>query len=101
MLFSDVITLISEKTVGQDADGYKKIQETRREVYADVQSVKRSEFFEALKAGVKEVIAFQVSCHDYKNEKILEYDGIRYHVERSYRTNPDMMELNCSEVTRP
>lgn len=97
MLYCDVIELISQKTK-QDADGYPVIQEEKKEVFADVHSVTRTEFFAALKVGISETIAFRMASCDYDNEKLIEYGGLRYQVERAYRTNMDQIELNCSEV---
>lgn len=97
MLHCDVIELISQKTT-QDPDGYPVIQEEKKEVFADVCSVTRTEFFEALKAGVSETICFRMTSCDYDDQKLIEYGGLRYQVERAYRTNMDTVELNCSEV---
>ena len=97
MMYCDVIFLISQKNM-QDPNGYPVIQEEKKEVFADVRSVKRTEFFEALKAGISETIAFYIAACDYENQKIVEYEGIRYQVQRSYRTGMDWIELNCSEV---
>lgn len=97
MLHCDLIELISQKTT-QDPDGYPVIQEEKKEVFADVRSVTRTEFFEALKAGICETICFHMASCDYDNQKMIEYGGLRYQVERVYQTNMDIIELNCSEV---
>lgn len=99
MEYMDIITLIAESTT-QDEDGYRVTEETESEVYADVKSVTRTEFYDAMRAGVSASIVFHISFHDYENQRIAEYNGTRYKVERTYRTDADHIELTCSEVMR-
>lgn len=99
MIYADVITLIAETTT-QDADGYQRTTETAAEVYANVKSVKRSEFYEALRSGITETIVFEIFAHDYDKQRLIDYGGTRYKVERVYQTTLDRVELTCSEVRR-
>lgn len=99
MIYSDVITLIAE-TTAQDADGYQTVTETATEIYADILSVKRTEFYEALRSGITAAIVFRVFAHDYDGQRLVDYCGIRYKVERAYQTTLDRTELTCSEVRR-
>ncbi len=86
-------------TSGTDADGYPvDAIETAREVFVDVQSVRRMEFYEAMRTGLALIIAFVVRACDYAGEKLVDYDGKRYKVERAYTKDGELMELNCSEV---
>ena len=34
---------------------------------------------------------------DYHGERLLDYDGVRYRVERVFSRNGEDLELNCSE----
>ena len=96
MLYRDVVTLISV-TGGTDADGYPQVTESATEVYADVKSVKRSEFWLAHQSNVEMAIAVYIRSCDYNGERLLKYDGVRYRVERAYSKNGEDLELNCSE----
>lgn len=98
--FSDVCELVTI-TATQDADGYKTTVETKTQVFCSVNvGVVRSEFYEALKAGVKLSVTIEVWQEDYNNATLLEFDGKRYKIERTYPTGHGTLEMTCSEVVR-
>lgn len=96
MFYKDVINLISVSRE-RNANGYPEETETVTQVYANVKSVTRSEFYDALRAGITQAIAFEVFAPDYSNQKYVDYNGTRYKVERCYIKN-EVAELNCSEA---
>lgn len=106
MLWRDVATLVEVKTT-QDGDGYKTEATTRREVFVDVQSVKRSEFYAARQTGTAIAIVFLVRAADYDGETRIEYkpsgadDVTVYSVVRSYTKAGEILELNCSLEALP
>ena len=69
---------------------------TETAVWADVQSVKRQEFYSALTAGVSADIVFVVNVVDYDGQTEIEYGGKVYKVQRSYQTDIDHIELTCT-----
>ncbi|MCD8200371.1 MAG: phage head closure protein [Coriobacteriaceae bacterium] len=99
MMYGDVITLIAE-TTSQNENGYIVSEETKTEVYADIRSVGRTEFYDAMRSGITVSIIFRIRPYDYSDERLVEYGGKRYHVERTYQTDPDHLEMTCSEVAR-
>lgn len=99
MIYSDIITLVAEST-SRDSDGYTVTTESTKEVYADIKSVKRDEFYKALRSGITAAIVCRIFAHDYNGQRLIDYAGIRYKVERAYSTTPDFVELTCSEVRR-
>lgn len=96
MLFRDVADLIAVER-GEDADGYDVETETRTEVFVDVRSVKRSEFYRSLQAGRKLDIAFLLRACDYDGQERVGYGGKVYRVVRDYSEDGETVELNCSE----
>jgi len=107
MLWRDVATLIKVESA-PDSDGYTVETETsRREVFVDVQSVRRSEFYAAQQAGMTVALVFNVRAADYEGETLIEYkhpgaDEITvYSVVRSFTKNGEIVELNCSLDTAP
>lgn len=96
-MYRDVAQLIVQ-TEARDADGYPVKREMAREVFADVQSVKRSEFYAGKQMGLELAVAFRVRTCDYDGEKLVEYAGKRYRVERVYSKDGELTELNCSEA---
>ena len=96
MRYGEIVTLISTFG-GTDSDGYPQVMEKATEVFADIKSVKRSEFWIAKQSDVGIVLAVGVKVCDYNGERLLDYDGKRYRVERTYTKNGEDLELNCSE----
>ena len=98
--FTDLCTLIRLE-ISKDEDGYDSINEIKREIFCSVSDgVSRSEFYEAMKAGVKLSATIEVNDGDYDKEQILELEGTRYKIERVYPTGYGTLELSCSEVVR-
>lgn len=98
--FTDLCTLIALK-ISKDKDGYDSIDEIKREILCSVSDgVSRSEYYEAMKAGVKLSATIEVNDGDYDKEQILEHEGTRYKIERVYPTGYGTLELSCSEVVR-
>ena len=89
---SDVLILITE-TRTQDAYGVWRSVETEREIFCEVQSVNRSEFFEAGRNGLNPEYQFTVFFADYAGEEICKYNGQRYAIYRTYLAKNDRLEL--------
>ena len=89
---SAVCSLIS-KTHVSDVYGVMRPQETSREVYCNVQSVSASEFFQGGLNGLKPEYRFTMFKYDYNGEEIVEYNGVRYTIYRTYEGRNDTIEL--------
>ena len=58
---------------------------TETEVFAEIQSVKMSEFYTALNDGIQPEFIFVLTDYaDYDGEKLVRYDGNLYDVVRTY-----------------
>lgn len=68
-----------------------------RDVFADVKSVKRSEFWAGRQSDVELVLTVGMRACEYDGERLLDYNGKRYRVERAYTADGENIELNCSE----
>lgn len=93
---SSVIYLISE-TFSQDEIGQFVSTETKKQVFCDVKSVTRAEWFDAGRDGHKPSFAFVMFAPDYENEQIIEYEGSRYGVYRTYVDKNEQIELYAEE----
>ena len=90
---SDVIKLIPI-TYAKDANGIQRATEGEpRAVMCQVDSVTRSEFFEAGRNGLNPEFVFRVFFGDYERARLVEYRGKRYSIYRTYHGRNDMMEL--------
>lgn len=85
------IVLIAE-TVTVNALRIEEVTETRREVLAEIESISQSEYFAAQDSDLNPEYRFRVFFADYNGEKIVEFEGERFAVYRTFR-NFDRVEL--------
>lgn len=93
---SNIINLISEEHV-QDDIGQFHSRKSSRQVYCDVRSITRSEWFDAGRNGLQPTFIFTMFAPDYNGEKIVEFDGKRYGIYRTYRARNEQIELYVEE----
>lgn len=89
---SDVLTLIGT-TREQDEYGIWRETPTARNVFCQVNSITRSEFFDAGRNGLNPEFMFSMFAGDYEGERTCEYRGQKYSIYRTYLGRNDVMEL--------
>lgn len=89
---SNVITLIGQ-TKTQNEYGIWESTETKRDVFCDVSSVTRAEFFDGGRNGLNPEYVFIMFYGDYNGETIAEYNGNRYAIYRTFHARTDVIEL--------
>lgn len=83
-MYNDIIKLGSIKYTRNEYGQEKETIEWR-EVYAEVTSVSRSEFYAAAMANIRPTCVFAIADKDdYRNEKVIKYQDITYDVIRTY-----------------
>ena len=97
MQFSHIVTLYKMAKAHDGAFTDMRPGETR-EVWGDLRSVKRAEFYAAQAAGVQTDAAVLLHRQDYDDEEQLEVGGLVYQVIRAYATGPDLIELTCARM---
>ena len=94
MMRADVIDLITETASAHGV--HQAVTETARTVYCTVQSVRRSEFYNAMNAGVRPEWVFVLAlAEDYQGERIVRYKGQKLRVVRTYVNEEDGIEITC------
>lgn len=95
----DTIDLITETVQTEDADGFpSQVTETKQTVYANVKAVSRTEFYQANAAKINVVAVAEVHLFEYNDEKLVDYNGKRYVVARTYPDRKrEIVELTLSE----
>ena len=83
MTKDDELTLISTTYIENDMGDMIPV-ETGLVVLCDVQSVTRAEHYSAAANGLKPSIVFVLNKFEYEGQKDVEYEGIKYNVDRSY-----------------
>lgn len=89
---SSVITLLSTAKT-QDEFGVWQETETSRDVFCQVDSVTRAEFFDGGRNGLNPEFRFTLFCGDYNGEQTVIYNGKAYAVYRTYHARTDEIEL--------
>lgn len=90
---ADVLYLISQ-TISVDDYGNEVKTETERQVMCEVYSITQTEFYAAANTELNPEYRFDVFFGDYNGEDVIEYQGNRYAIYRTYRTG-DTLELYC------
>lgn len=94
-----VVIKLYDRTINKSATGFETRNETTgRDVYAEQGGVGRSEFYKAAAAGMTPAVTFTVSEADYKNERLVCFDGKDYKVLRKYPVPNRKVELVCQGV---
>lgn len=91
---TDVVITLIDEVYNKDENGISRKTETAVEVYAQKKSVSRSEFFDGGRNGLNPEFEFDVFAGDYDGQRVIEYDGKRYGVYRTYAPDDsDYIEL--------
>lgn len=88
---ADEILLIAQ-TITTDDYEREVVTETERSVFAQVFSITQSEFYAAANTELNPEYRFNVFFGDYNGESLIEYQGNRYAIYRTYRDG-NYMEL--------
>jgi len=87
--FAAILTLIKQTPQDNKTDDqgfYLPPVETKREVFANRKSVGYSEFYKSSQAGTVAQLKMIVRTDEYQEEELVEYEGRRYKVLRTYET---------------
>jgi hypothetical protein len=91
------LTLIGE-TIEEDEIGNQRPVETRTTILCSVKSAGRNDFYSGAAAGLRPEYVFTVHAYEYSGERIVEFEGKRYRVIRTYQTGIEEIELTCERV---
>jgi hypothetical protein len=83
------------QTYNTDQYGVQWPTETRRKIYCNVSSVSMSEWFEGGRNGLNPELRLTMFQGDYSGEKVVEYNGARFTIYRTYKARNDTIELYC------
>lgn len=89
---STVISIVKNELL-QDEFGVWREYPERRDVFAQVDSVTRAEFFEGGRNGLNPEYRFSMFFGDYEGEDTLIYNGQPYAIYRVFNGRTDTVEL--------
>ena len=96
MNLAEKISLVSIE-YSQDDLGEWTETWTKRELFARVESISMSEFYQAGMQGLDPDYKLTVWMQEYGGEELVEYNGKIYAVYRTYRRDDGRIELYVSE----
>lgn len=90
----------------KDKDGFQIEEKIGFPVFAEEVSTARTEFYQAMRAGIQVKITLQIRQEDYENAFLLEdekklyaskiiYEGQEYDIIRTYKKGKSKIELTC------
>ena len=88
---TDVLTLIAQ-TISTDQYGNEVATEVEKQVFCEVDSITQTEFYQAANTELNPEYKFTIFFGDYNGQPIVEYNGVRYAIYRTYRAD-DNLEL--------
>jgi len=91
------LKLIS-KTFKDDGIGNKRPIEKEEIILCAEKSVGRTEFYAAAAVDLKPSIVLVVHSYEYNGETIVEYEGTRYKIIKTYKVSFEELELTCERV---
>lgn len=107
---NELVKLVTIIGYQEDNDGFKTDEDTKTvEIFAEVKSVGRSEFYEAARTGMKVDVIFSVNPDDFamgtveiegekKKPSRIIYDDTVYLIKRTYKKDIHVLEITCGEV---
>lgn len=97
---NDILALI-QQTQGVDDYGDPAVTETRRDVFCRKASIGQKEFYQAHAVGLQPELKLVLADYlDYNGEQLVEYDGQRFRVLRTYRTGRELELVVYREVNQ-
>ena len=88
---TDVLTLIAQ-TISTDQYGNEVATEVEKTVFCEVDSITQTEFYQAANTELNPEYKFTIFFGDYDGQPLVEYNGVRYAIYRTYRAD-DNLEL--------
>ena len=98
MLFREVINLISTSEGTNSLGDPIKIFVESENIFADKQSIRQSEFYQAAAIGLKPEITLVIRTIEYNQESLLKYNSKKYNIIRTYEKDNEFIELICNGV---
>lgn len=92
----DVIDLIQESTAVDENFNVVGV-ETSTQVFCQVRSVSRSEFYAVGQQGLQPAFVFEIFAGDYSGQRLVRYRGKLYAIYRTYNRMDDRVELYAEE----
>ena len=95
--FDDTCFLVSEGLTGRDSLGNKITERKETEVFCNINSVDRSQFYDASARGYKPSFVITINDFEYSNQNKVRLNNVDYEVIRTYLLDGGLIELTIGE----
>lgn len=99
MLFRETIKLISVTNSINDIGDSVKLLTKSTDIFADKQSIRQSEFYQAAAVGLRPELTFIIRICEYNQQELLEFNNKIYKIIRTYEKDNEFIELICQGVS--
>lgn len=97
--FDHELTLIMQEFIEDEiGNQIPVLPEEGTKVLCDLESIGRSEFYNAAATGLKPELVFVIHAYEYMGEMKVFFEGVRYNVIRTYSASFEELELTCERV---
>lgn len=93
-MWKDICTLISKKPV-LDESGNFYDENVTKDVFCNKKGIRQSEHYASMAMGMKPTLMLEVKIYDYDDEEMVEFNNVKYRINRIYPTNNENLELIC------
>ena len=97
MFFRETIQLVSV-TATVNSIGNAVDAETLTTVFADKQSIRQSEYYQAYATGLRPELMFVIRSVDYNNQPKLKWNNKYYNIIRTFDKDGELIELICEGI---
>lgn len=96
-MFREVIKLLSvDLDAKTDLGGREPKIVSEKELFANKESVRQTEFYQAMQAGLETQAIFSIWSHEYDEERVLVHDNKYFTIVRTYEKG-DYVHLTCTK----
>lgn len=106
---NELIYLVTRTGRTRNANGFSEDTEELTEIFAQIKSVKATEFYQAYSAGMNLAYIFAIDLDDYMlSQQVIDttvvkphaviYNEVHYKIVRAYMTEIGTVELTCEEA---
>lgn len=95
MTYDYELMLISSLTTGKDENSDPITIPIGTTILCGLNSVGRGEFYAAAAVQLRPELVFTIHAYEYSGQQLVEFEGVRYKVLRTYSTGFEELELTC------
>ena len=94
------IILIGKASAEINEIGDPVRESNKKIVYGEEKQIYSKDFFQAAASNMRLEICLVIWKYDYKGQKFLEYNNLKYKIVKTYTTDDNKIELTCTSAAK-